>query len=100
LISFNDHIDRLLAIGFQPKSIISKYCQATRDRCDIVEFAELALLKAEKKKLKKLVRTKTRTLKRIMKETFKMATTSVVIVALMALARSLVLETILEKDVY
>ena len=47
LISFNDHIDGLAALGFQPKSIISKFCQAKRDRCDIIEFAELALLEVD-----------------------------------------------------
>jgi hypothetical protein len=47
LISFNDHIDGLAALGFQPKSIISEFCQAKRDRCDIIEFAELALLEAK-----------------------------------------------------
>lgn len=47
LISFSDHINGLAALGFQPKSIISKFCQAKRDRCDIIEFAELALLEAK-----------------------------------------------------
>jgi hypothetical protein len=99
LISFNDHIDGLSAVGFQPKSIISKYCQATRDRCDIVEFAELTLFEAEKKKLKKLVRAKKRNLKRVTKATLKMAT-CVMTVSPTALAKTPILETVIERDVY
>ena len=41
LISFNDHIDGLAAIGSQDKSVISKFCRAIRDRCDIIDLAEL-----------------------------------------------------------
>lgn len=53
LISFNDRIDGLSALGFQSKSIVSKFCQSKRDRCDIVEFAELVLHDAEVKREKK-----------------------------------------------
>jgi hypothetical protein len=81
LISFNDHIDGLSTLGSQPKSIISKYCQATRDRCDIVEFAELTLLKEEKRQLKKLARTRKGAVKQFAKETFKMAPKFVVMAA-------------------
>lgn len=47
LISFNDHIDGIAALNFQPKSILSKYCQGTRDRCDIIDFLELEAREAQ-----------------------------------------------------
>jgi hypothetical protein len=105
LISFNDHIDGLSTLSSQPKSIISKYCQATRDRCDIVEFAELTLLK-EKRELKKLVRTRKGAVKQFAKETFKMAPKFVVMAApigLLApkgLVELSIPKTVLERNVY